>query len=220
MSEAGFKELAADGLAYKPGHTKTWNEAWRELYEQLGDTIIAYGRRRGLDEKLAEDVLQEVMATIIRSQHGRAKGYDQSGGAFQAWLWGVIRHRVLEAFRRAGKTPLYTLSQNDDSEDLDEDGRHGCELPPDYSEKEEQEWQRAILDAAMERVRARVDAATFAVFVASLKEEASPDELAMHAGMTRNNVDAIKHRCKKMLIEEAQKIRAEWELLRKPKIKL
>lgn len=220
MSEGMAPEVNAEALAYKTGHTKTWNETWRQLYDQFGGAIMAYARRRGLDESSAQDVLQEVMATVIRSQNGEAKGYDQKGGVFQAWLWGVIRHRLLEAFRRAHKTPPFEPEQNADGEEAGNRGQLGAVLPPDYTEKEEEEWQRAILDAAMESVRARVGPQTFAIFTALLNETASHDELAKETGNTRNNIDAIKHRCKNMVIKEARKIRGEWELLRQPGIAL
>jgi len=213
MNESKLETFPAEKLVHVKGHTKTWNENWRQLYDEFRDVVIAYSRRRGLDENSADDVLQEVMSTVIASQHGMVKGYDPGKGNFKAWLWGVINHRVREVRRRASKTPPLPQPKKEDEEPQD-DGRYGAVEPPDYARLEEETWQHAILDAAVKRAEARVGQEQFAIFLALLKEEASPMELAERTGRTRNNIDAIKHQCKEMVITEATRILREWELLR------
>jgi RNA polymerase sigma factor (sigma-70 family) len=219
MSKPPANDSCAERLVRQPGQTSAWNEAWRGFYEQFAETIIAYARRRGLDADSARDVLQEVMATVIYSQHGKVAGYRPESGAFRAWIWGVIRHRLQEAFRRLGETPL-PAPREADGEERTDDGGDGMDPPPDYAEMEERQWELSILDAAMKRAQARVGAQNFAIFISLLKEDAAPEDLARKTGITRNNIDAIKHRCKNMVIIEARHIREEWECLRQLKVKL
>jgi RNA polymerase sigma factor (sigma-70 family) len=218
MNETTANDSCAEGLVRQPGQTSAWNESWRRFYDQFAETITAFARRRGLDANSAQDVLQEVMATVIYSHNGKAAGYRPESGAFQAWIWGVIRHRVPEAFRRLGRThPPAPLEL--DGEERNDDGHEGVDQPPGYAEIEERQWELSILDAAMERARARVGAQSFAIFTALLKEDACPEELAQKTGLTRKNIDATKHRCKNMVISEVRHIREEWECLRQPKVK-
>jgi hypothetical protein len=46
-----------------------------------------------------------------------------------------------------------------------------------------------------------------------LQEKAKPAELATRTGRTRNNIDAINHQCKKLVIEEGNKLLNAWKKL-------
>jgi RNA polymerase sigma factor (sigma-70 family) len=205
-------------LPYVPGSTTVWNSSWRRIYDHFAEAIVAFARRQGLNEHSAEDVLQEVMITLIRCQHGQAAGYDRSGGSFQAWLWGVIRNRVRSVRRKDAKEePLSSTA------DEGADTRPGTpEIPqpaPDFEHREEEQWQKALLTGALEKVRGRVTPENFVIYMALMREETSPEELAAKHRKETNNIYAIKHRCDKMLLEEAQALRQAWEQLRQPAVK-
>jgi len=214
-------ETNASGSELKPatyitGRTTEWNGSWSRLYERFGGVILAYARKQGLNDHSAQDVLQEVMVVLIRCQHGQG-GYDPKKGTFQQWLWGIIRNRV-RCVRRAD----WKQEPVDPQVGCEGEGVNGPRGLPDISpppqddeEMDDKGWERAILEAALERVRASAPAEKFAIFTALLEENSSPEDPAKRYGITRNNVDAIKHRYKSKVIEEAQAIRAEWEQLRK-----
>lgn len=204
--------MPLEPLDYAPGRTTAWNNSWRDIYEQFGAAIVAFARRQGLNEHSAEDVLQEVMTTLIRCQHGQATGYDRAGGNFQAWLWGVIRNRVRSVRRKDDKEEA--------ASPLPEDGTTArpalpevLQSPEDFGQREAEQWQKALLTGALEKVRARVNADNFAIYSALLWEEALPEDLARKHEKETNNIYAIKHRCDKMLIAEAQRLRQNWEQL-------
>src|SRR5271165_6442292 len=100
MTESEANERAPEPVMYAPGATTFWNNSWRHFYDQFGHAILAYARSRGLGEHSAEDVLQEVMTTVIRSQYGHEAGYNRNAGTLQSWLWGVIRNRVHSVRRK------------------------------------------------------------------------------------------------------------------------
>src|SRR4051795_13351137 len=102
MSQASNK-TPPDPKNYQPGETTAWNAAWCSIYEHFADAILVYAKRRGLDDHSAEDVLQEVMTTLIRCQHGQEAQRDKSAVSFQSWLWGVIRNRVSMMRRQSGR---------------------------------------------------------------------------------------------------------------------
>jgi RNA polymerase sigma factor (sigma-70 family) len=174
-----------------------WNDSWRAIYDRFGEAILAYARRGGLNEHSAQDVLQEVMTTLIRCQHGQAAGYNPAGGSFQGWLWTVIRNRV------------HSVRRKDRKEEADVP-----EAAPDFARREESEWQRALLAAAMQKVRERVNPKNFAIYTALLEENAGPEKLAASHGMKANAIYALKHRCEEMLLCEARALRESWDQLR------
>jgi RNA polymerase sigma factor (sigma-70 family) len=192
-----------------------WNDSWRAIYDRFGEAILAYARRGGLNEHSAHDVLQEVMTTLIRCQHGQAAGYNPAGGSFQGWLWTVIRNRVHSVRRKDRKEEAASpLAQTQFGKENEHRLPEIPLPPPDFERMEEAEWQRALLAAAMRKVQERVNPKNFAIYTALLEENAGPEELAVAHGMKANAIYALKHRCEEMLLCEARALRESWEQLR------
>lgn len=218
MSESVSKDPVSEPLAYAPGSTTIWNNSWRHIYEQFSQAIIAYARRRGLNDHSAEDVLQEVMMTLIRCQHGQEPGHDSKAGHFQAWLWGVIRNRVRTVRRKDQKEEIAApLPAVDGSGEARNQLPEVPQPPPDFEQMEEDQWQQALLAAAMQQMRQRVSPENFAIFTGLLEEKSTPEQLAEQLGKKRNAIDAANFRCKAMLLDEARRIRETWEQLRQSK---
>ena len=217
MGETSSSGAELKPATYVPGRTTQWNNSWSRLYERFGNVIVAYARKQGLNDHSAQDVLQEVMVVLIRCQHQQAAGYDPKKGTFQQWLWGVIHNRM-RSVRRADwkQEPVDPQSGCEDEDGSGVSGLPVVSKPAQGGEEMDgKNWERAILGAALERVRALAPPDKFAIFTSLLEEKSSPEELAKRCGMTRNNVDAIKHRYKNKVVEEAKAIRAEWEQLGK-----
>jgi RNA polymerase sigma factor (sigma-70 family) len=214
MSELDADNQPLEPALYTPGATTIWNNSWRQIYDHFANAILAYARRRGLNDHSAEDVLQEVMTTLIRCQYGQAAGYDRNAGSFQAWLWAVIRNRVHEVRRKGGKEIPLSPIRAIDSETGAGDGLPEVPLPPpDFEQMEEDEWQRALLAAALRKTQERVEPDNFAIYTALLEEKATPAELSQRFGKEPNAIYAVKHRCDKILVDEARLIRKAWEQL-------
>jgi len=174
INENGASKVDLEPLRYSPGATTLWNQSWRQLYDHFGNAILAYGRRRGLNDHSAEDVLQEVMMTLIRSQHGQAGNYDPQAGTYQAWLWGVIRNRVRSVRRKDQKEEVLPPLGETDS-----NGGEAPALPeipqpaPDFERTEEDQWKQALLAGALRKMQARVAPENFKIYTALLEEQAS-----------------------------------------------
>src|SRR6266446_6186381 len=216
MKEPNQGEPPLAPLPYTPGGTTVWNNSWRHIYDHFAQAIIAYARRQGLNDHSAEDVLQEVMTTLIRCLHGQAAGFDPNKGSFQGWLWTVIRNRVHSIRRKDRKEEAAAPFADTAS---GQPGVHALpdipQPPPDFEQMEEDEWQRALLAAAMRKMQERVTPRNFTIYTALLEEKAAPDELASIYGMKTNAIYALKHRCEEMLLVEAHALREAWEQLRR-----
>jgi RNA polymerase sigma factor (sigma-70 family) len=202
-------------VRYAPGSTTIWNNSWRNIYDHFKHAILAYARQSGLNDHSAEDVLQEVMTTVIRSQHGQEAAYDRGAGSFQAWLWGVIRNRVRSQRRKDHREAVFSPVKTTGA-----DGETRLSLPelpqapPDFEGMEEDQWQRALLAAALRKVQERVTGENFAIYTALLEDKAGVEELARRHGKEPNAIYAVKHRCEKILVSEARVLRQAWEGLR------
>jgi len=195
-----------------------WNDSWRNIYAHFSHAILAYARQSGLNDHSAEDVLQEVMTTVIRSQHGQEARYDRGAGTFQAWLWGVIRNRVRSVRRKDCREAVLPPAPTTGTEEETRlTARHLPQTPPDFEGREEDQWQRALLAAALRKVQERVSRENFAIYTALLEEKATVEELGRRHGKEPNAIYAVKHRCEKFVLSEARAMRQAWEGLRQIK---
>ena len=80
----------------KSGQAAAWEALFRRSYPRL----FAYATRR-LGPEDAKDAVSETFARAVR----RIDGFRWSGGGFDAWLYGIIRHVVTDAQRVAYRRP-------------------------------------------------------------------------------------------------------------------
>ena len=69
-------------------------DAWEALYRRAHPGLWSYARRR-LDAEAADDAVAETMARAVA-------GIDRfawRGGGFDAWLYGILRHVVVDTHR-------------------------------------------------------------------------------------------------------------------------
>jgi len=197
--------------AYAPGQTTAVNQSWRDLYDRLGNVIRYYARQGGLNEHSADNVLQEVMVTVLRAQLGQVAGYDPARGSFKAWLFGIMRYRIKAEQRKDRKEYLVQPQGRSDSDEDDHPHPEPVGSPEDFAEREEQHWRAAIAQAALRKVQAKVSPENFAIFMALVQEEASPAALAQKYHKAPNNIYQIKNRCLAMAAAEAKALRQIYE---------
>lgn len=70
-------------------------EAWEALYRRAYPGLMAYASRR-LDADRARDAVAETMARAV----ARISRFEwRAGSSFDAWLYGILRHVVIDAHR-------------------------------------------------------------------------------------------------------------------------
>lgn len=81
------------------GHVRQLQpDAWHRLVETFGPIIYGWGRRAGLNQHDAADVVQDVFASVARGigQFQRNK----QAGSFRSWLATITRNRIRDFYRR------------------------------------------------------------------------------------------------------------------------
>jgi RNA polymerase sigma-70 factor (ECF subfamily) len=73
-------------------------DAWEALYRRVYPGLLAYASRR-LDRERARDAVAETMARAI----AKIDRFEWRGGGFDAWLYGILRHVVVDAHRARGR---------------------------------------------------------------------------------------------------------------------
>lgn len=97
--------------AFGPTHTLTDRELMRRvqaddpdafstLYDRLAPRALALARViLNADPSRSQDAVQEGLLSVWRSRHG----YRPEAGDVHAWVFGIVRHRAIDAYRRGSR---------------------------------------------------------------------------------------------------------------------
>jgi DNA-directed RNA polymerase specialized sigma24 family protein len=223
VNELNLENINWEPVAYEAGKTTLWNQSWKDVYDKFGDAIRARARREGLNEHSQDDVVQEVMSSLIQVQLGQQPGHDPGKVTFQRWFWGLIHNRIRSVRRKDRKLVLAQPAPA--NAERDQPKSPEIEVPPpDFAQMEEDEWRQALLAAAMRRVQKRVSVKNFDIFTRLITKTATPDQLAKEYCLpdcdaadqikARNAVDQANDRCKRMVQEEARSLQQAWKDIR------
>jgi RNA polymerase sigma-70 factor (ECF subfamily) len=162
------------------------DSAWKVFADRYTPMLLAFSRRLGLDEHDAMDAAQETLiAFAVAYREGR---YDRDRGRLRAWLCGIARNKVRELRRRAGRDKLVQ----------DATGQTGfldqIEGDEGMSRVWEEEWQRAILKACLDRVRAQVEPTTMKAFVLTVLDGRTTEQAAEELGISKDTVFQARSR--------------------------
>jgi RNA polymerase sigma factor (sigma-70 family) len=160
-----------------PRDRKAWGE-FVALYEPL---LTAYVRKRGLGEEDTRDVVQDVFARLVKGLPEFE--LSRQRGRFRSWLWQVCQSALCDWARRQRRRTraegawLKRLSESPPSE------RHDSDV----------EWlrlhRRRIVTFALEQVKARSHATTWACFERHLLERKPSVDVGSELGLSVNAVN-------------------------------
>ena len=141
-------------------------DAWAVFQAGYRDVILGWGQSYGLDLHAAEDLTQEILIKLLEALP-RYK-HDPDRGRFRSWLKTVVHHVLADRQRRqrrrpepegaGGSTALVRLGQLPSPEAVEELSA--------TVERRTAAWEAGVLD----RVRARVEPATWAAFCGRMIE--------------------------------------------------
>jgi DNA-directed RNA polymerase specialized sigma24 family protein len=71
---------------------------WPQFVERYHPLIVDFGRRRGLKERDAESLAQDVFATIVRTI--KSSDYNPAAGGFRCWLFKLASEQMLSFLKK------------------------------------------------------------------------------------------------------------------------
>lgn len=168
--------------------------AWTSLAEHFEQPLTRYARRFGLSQDVVQDVVQETLVAFAEKY--RRGAYDRTRGRLSGWLFGIARHEVAAARRKAALDPVGALDSEQERDHPDRD---------DAPERIwEEEWRRATLERCTERVREEVEPATWECFSMQIFGGLDADEVAARMDLPLTRVYNAKHRVSRRLRELAR----------------
>lgn len=195
---------------------KDWRDedSWKTFFETYWKLIYHAAVRAGLSDTEAQDVVQETVIRVSKSMKNFK--YRQENGSFKAWLLRLTRWRINDQFKKRQKSVVPMGDVGDSAGELEDElaamsaGEMGKELMDRVSEESwDTEWESNLLEAALGRVKRRVDPRHYQVFhLIVLKEEPVADvSRALKIG--RAKIYVIKHRLSNLLKKEIEYLRTK-----------
>ena len=185
---------------------KVWDDhaSWKEFFDTYWGLIYGVARQAGLNDAEAQDVVQETIVAVAKNISDFH--YDPARGSFKSWLLRQTRWRVQGNFRKRQyqrdgerfprEQPLDTavLEQQPALPDFDLDAAW------------EAEWERNLLDVALQNVKARVTPRQYQLFSLHVLNEMPARLVAQRLGVKLAQVYFAKYRIGRLIKKEVKRL--------------
>jgi RNA polymerase sigma-70 factor (ECF subfamily) len=170
-------------------------EAWRRLVDLYTPLLHAWIRRYALQHSDAEDIVQEVLATLARELP--AFRYDPQRGTFRSWLRAILVHR-LQAFFRGPQSRPQPAGGSDSVRLLEQ----LADPASDLSRMWDQEHDRHVAHRLLAAIQPDFEATTWRAFQRTTLDGIKPSVVAAELGVSVNAVFVAKSRVLRRLRKE------------------
>ena len=177
--------------------------AWERLYDIYVPVIMRICRANHCSEDIVLDVVQETLVRLMR--YLQTLNYDPAKGKFRSYLYRVVQTSLSRTRRRQYDFRFINPEEMNRQSMDDFLGADENEFYQDW----EQEWQRALLEKALIRVKLKVAPRTFESFRQSVLEGRPPGVVAEQLGISRNAVYQHRNRIGCLIRKEVDAIRKE-----------
>lgn len=172
---------------------------WQEFFDTYWKLIYSAARRSGLTDTEAQEVVQETVITVAKNID-KLK-YDPAIGSFKGWLLQITRWRIADQFRKRepgnAKAPRVA----------DDRATATIERVPDTRAVDldavwESEWKTNLFEAAIARVKKKIEPKQFQIFDCYVRKEWPAQKVATRLGISLGQVYLARHRVAALLKRE------------------
>jgi RNA polymerase sigma-70 factor (ECF subfamily) len=190
---------------------KNWEdqEGWREFFDTYWKLIYQVALKAGLTESEACDVVQETVVAVAKSLKDFKTGAEH--GSFKGWLLQITRWRIADQFRKRAPEMEQTIHRSpEDTARTATIERIADPNGPELETVWDREWEKNLMDVALERLKAKVDLKHYQVFYLHVVRQVPARRTAKTLGVSVGLVYVIKLRLSRMLkrIFEQMKVRS------------
>lgn len=183
-------------------------ESWQEFHQLYRKLIYGLARRHGLSHADSEDVCQDVFQRLAETIHEFESNPER--GTFRGWVMNLTRWRIADRIARNARQAGSAAEPSPRSPG--DDHTSTLERVPDPAGAEAQwdaEYQRHVLDVALERLARRIKPRHFQIFDLYVRRHWPVSKVAEELGTNPAAVYLIGHRLTRQLKAEVTKLNAQ-----------
>ncbi|HEX4646866.1 MAG TPA: sigma-70 family RNA polymerase sigma factor [Verrucomicrobiae bacterium] len=186
---------------------KSWNdqESWKVFFDTYWKLIYNASVKAGLTDAEAQDVVQETVISVLKSMPSFE--YDAEKGSFKTWLLRLTSWRICDQFRKRQRQIEPLTRESDTSTKTDAIERIAAPTLPETVWDED--WEKNLFDAAIERVKRKVDSRQYQLFDLYVCKRWPVLKVAMTLGVNPGRVYLAKHRINNLIQKEIAKLRTK-----------
>jgi RNA polymerase sigma-70 factor (ECF subfamily) len=170
-------------------------DAWRRLVQLFSPLVYYWGRKAGLNEHDAADLMQDVFRSVAGSLHRFRR--DRPEDSFRGWLWGVTRNRIRDQFRARADQVAAIGGSEAQARLLDlPDQEPVCDDPSSVA------GPGGLVRATLDLIRADYEDRSWQAFWRVAVDGQSPADVARDLGLSIFAVYQIKYRLTQRLRRE------------------
>jgi len=184
---------------------KDWGDedSWKVFFDTYWGLIYRMGLRSGLREDEAEDVVQNTVVDLARN----IKQFRccPKAGSFKAYLRRLTKWRIIDRVRKRRDAEISHLpDESERATDLID--RFPADDSWELEEAWETEWQEKVLEAALERLRKRVNPSHFQLYDLFVLQGWDVARISRTVGASSSQVYHAKERVGQMLKREVERV--------------
>jgi RNA polymerase sigma factor (sigma-70 family) len=173
---------------------------WQEFFDTYWKLIYSVARKSGLADAEAQEVVQETVITVAKNID--RLDYDPAIGSFKGWLLQITRWRIADQFRkRQPDAAARRLSSSDDPLTATIERVPDSRII-DLDSLWEADWKDNLLEAAIARVKKKVDPKQFQIFDCYVRKEWPAQKVAERLRVSVGRVYLARHRVAALLKKE------------------
>jgi RNA polymerase sigma factor (sigma-70 family) len=172
---------------------------WQEFFDTYWKLIYSAARKSGLADAEAQEVVQETVITVAKNID-RLK-YDPAVGSFKGWLLQITRWRIADQFRKRELEGVKRTHLQDDRFTATIERVPDSRIV-DLDAVWETEWKDNLLEAAIARVKRKIDPKQFQIFDCYVRKEWPAQKVAERLRVSVGQVYLARHRVAALLKKE------------------
>jgi RNA polymerase sigma factor (sigma-70 family) len=189
---------------------RNWEDhgSWQDFFDTYWKLIYSVAIKAGLSEAEARDVVQETVLAVAKQM--REDGYDRTKSSFKNWLCLITRRRIIDHFRKRTDPKVRPSPRaRDGTSRTDTIYRVPDPASLNLDSVWEEEWQKNLLDAAIERVKRHVTPKLFQIFDLSVRRELPVAEVKAILKVNAAQVYLARHRVGGLIKNEVKRLEAQ-----------
>ncbi len=174
-------------------------QRWQEFFDTYSKLIYSAARQSGLTDAEAQEVVQETVITVAKNID-KLK-YDPAVGSFKGWLLQITRWRIVDQFRKREPGNAKRSRSVDDASTATIERIPDSQIG-DLDAVWEAEWKENLFEAAITRVKKKVEPKQFQIFDCYVRKEWPAQKVAARLGVNVGQVYLARHRVGALLKKE------------------